>query len=176
MSIRRFRKPTVPWRAIFLVGAVTLLIVGRWCFPVGRTTLDPTRLTVASGIYVVESVTDSVRLVLRTDSAPAPLRIKLLATTIRDEGMAAAKLRELISEGQQVQVRFDRRRITEDTKELQAYIFVGDFCLNEELVRLGLAREDTHPSDSGPMIRRIKKAEQEAREQRRGVWSDVSED
>ena len=143
-----------------------------------RTTLDPTRVSAESGQYVVDSVLDSARIRLSHKDSDRHneevIEIALLATTVEDASRVAAELRDLIGENTTVDVRFDRRRISEDTKELQAYIFVGELCLNEELVRLGLAREDTHPSDAGPMIRRIKKAEQAAREQRRGIWESFN--
>jgi|GEM_PF-5203780 len=181
MSIRRFRKPRTPWRAILFVSGAALLVFVRCLYPVNRTTLDPTQVSAESGQYVVDAVLDSGRIRLSRDDdlhdghSEETVEIALLATNVEDATQVAARLRDLIGENATVDVRFDRRRISEDTKELQAYVFVGGLCLNEELVRLGLAREDTHPSDAGPMIRRIKKAEQAAREQRRGIWKSSND-
>jgi endonuclease YncB( thermonuclease family) len=44
--------------------------------------------------------------------------------------------------------------------------------LNEELVRAGLAHVSTYAGDSETMARRLRTAEQEAREIGRGIWSE----
>ena len=79
-------------------------------------------------------------------------------------------LAKLVDGVSQLELRFDRRRLTEDKTELQAYAYVGQLCLNQELIRSGVAKEATHPSDAGPMIRLLKSAEAEAREHHRGIW------
>lgn len=83
------------------------------------------------------------------------MRIRLLGIALSHPLEAAGQLRERIDAGQQqIRLRFDRRRL-DDTGTLLAYVFVDDVLLNEELVRLEFADPDTHPTDSGPMIRRI---------------------
>jgi len=51
-------------------------------------------------------------------------------------------------------------------------VFLADKMLNEELVRAGLAHVLAYPGDSESMTRRLRAAEQEARQSRRGIWSE----
>jgi len=48
----------------------------------------------------------------------------------------------------------------------------SDKLLNEELVRAGLARVSTFPGDSATMTRKLVNAEKEAKENKRGIWSE----
>jgi micrococcal nuclease len=52
-----------------------------------------------------------------------------------------------------------------------AYLYVGDKMLNVELVRAGLARVSHYPGDSATRHRLLIKAQDEARDARRGIWS-----
>jgi micrococcal nuclease len=83
---------------------------------------------------------------------------------------SAAFTRDFVA-GDRVQLRFDRRRIDRYQRYL-AYAYVGDRMLNEALVRAGLARVSVFPGDSASMTRRLRKAEEEAREAKRGIWSN----
>jgi micrococcal nuclease len=65
---------------------------------------------------------------------------------------------------------FDRERLDRFGRHL-AYVWVGDRLLNEELARAGLARYESHFHYSPVMKRRFQKAQQEAQEAHRGVWS-----
>ena len=67
-------------------------------------------------------------------------------------------------------MRLDRRRIDQYGRYL-AYVYVGDAMLNEELVRAGLARVSTYSGDSAPIERRLLRAQDEARQAGRGIWS-----
>ena len=69
-----------------------------------------------------------------------------------------------------VQLRFDRRRVDRYDRML-AYVFVDGTMLNEELCRAGLARVLVYPGDSESMARRMRKARDEARQAKRGIWS-----
>ena len=177
MGIRR-RRPRYRFLA-FALGVPILLIAMR-----SRGTapahIDPLRTGLASGSYAVASVESDGALSLIVErghdkfdgnSPPALARVRLIATEIVATDEAVALIRELIGK-QPVVLRFDRRRITEDTSELQAWVYVDEQLINAQLVRRGLARESTHPADAGPLIRMLKKAEQSAREQGLGIWSE----
>lgn len=69
-------------------------------------------------------------------------------------------------------VRLDRRRIDRYGRML-AYVSVGEMQLNEELVRAGLARVSLFPGDSASAARRLKQAEQEAKNAHRGIWRET---
>ena len=83
---------------------------------------------------------------------------------------ATCLTRDFVSDGT-VRLRLDRRRI-DRSRVFLAYLFVGERFLNEELVRAGLARADTRSGDSSTMVRRLQQAQIEARDARRGIWTD----
>jgi micrococcal nuclease len=85
------------------------------------------------------------------------------------DSKARALLKQLVV-GRTVWLQLDRRRLDDQDRYL-AYVFVDDLLVNEALVRAGLARVATYPGDSTSMLRRLQRAEREARRQRRGFWS-----
>jgi endonuclease YncB( thermonuclease family) len=72
-------------------------------------------------------------------------------------------------EGRDVTLEFDRQR-----KDLQghvlAYVYADGTLLNEELIRVGLARRDMGADVDRSMATRFRRAEEEARDTSRGVW------
>lgn len=174
MGARQFRRTMFPgWLGILLV-SVCLWLLFRPA-PNERM-LDPRHTQLPAGEYSVREVNDdgSLNLVI-PESVPADgsksAVVELLAVSLDDLENAATFLKQQ-TVGQRVRLRYDRRRLSEDQKRFQAYVFVGEMLLNEAVVRRGFASEATHSSDSGPMVRRIKKAEQFAREQKYGIWAD----
>jgi micrococcal nuclease len=71
-----------------------------------------------------------------------------------------------------VRLELDRERKDRFDRFL-AYVWADDRLLNEELIRAGLARARTEFSYSQAMKRRFRAAEAEARQNRRGIWSDA---
>ena len=69
-----------------------------------------------------------------------------------------------------MRLQFDKERLDRYDRFL-AYVFVGDRMLNEELARAGLARVELKFHYSSTMKNRFRKAEDEARTARRGIWS-----
>lgn len=69
-----------------------------------------------------------------------------------------------------VRLQFDKEREDKYGRKL-AYVFVGDEMLNEELLRAGLARYEHYFRYSETMKRRFRKARDEARDAKRGIWS-----
>jgi micrococcal nuclease len=78
--------------------------------------------------------------------------------------------REFLGDGV-VELRLDRRRMDRYDRFL-AYVYVEEQMLNEALVRAGLARADHYPGDSQQIARQLREAEEEAKQQRRGIWSE----
>lgn len=76
-------------------------------------------------------------------------------------------------EGKDVRLQFDLER-RDKYDRLLAYVYFGDFFLNEELLRAGLGRALLQFPYSDTMKRRFRKAQQEARDAHRGIWSDVT--
>jgi endonuclease YncB( thermonuclease family) len=101
-------------------------------------------------------------------AAPAGLA---LASGNGDPSAAAARFtRELVAEGP-VHMQLDRRRTRRDGV-LLAYVFVGPHMLNEELIGAGWALAAPEPGDSPSMANRLRRAQAEARQARRGIWRD----
>ena len=163
MTPRRFRVRPGPWRFIFAV--VGALALGRLIWDsVNRRPVNPATVVIAPGDHVVRRIRDNGLIEILIDSpTTVPERwveVRLLGIELVDGPQAVRKIRELIAD-QRVQLRFDRRRLDEDGV-LLAYVSADERLLNAELVRQGLAHEDTHAADSGPLVRQIKQAEAEA--------------
>ena len=69
-----------------------------------------------------------------------------------------------------VRLDLDKRRLDRFGRSL-AYVYVGNACLNEELVAAGLARVHTYPGDSMTMNRQLLRAQDEAQQRELGIWS-----
>ncbi len=80
-------------------------------------------------------------------------------------------VRRLVSlSGGQVRLEFDSV-LKDRYGRFLAYVYANDFFVNEELLRQGLARSRLEFSFSTSMKARFRRAEQEAREANRGIWS-----
>jgi micrococcal nuclease len=76
----------------------------------------------------------------------------------------------IFQQGGIVRLQFDRERMDHYGRFL-AYVWVGDKLLNEELIRHGLGKALTGYPYSESMKRRFRRAEEDARGARRGIWS-----
>lgn len=173
MNTPPFRRPRNRWHLVVPLAVVVLLLL--FCRPrPDRTRIDPRETIVLAGQYQVARVTPqgALDVIVPTSDGDRLAEVLLLGISIKNEQAVVDSLRQLT--GTPVRLRFDRRRVDE-TGTLQAYVFDGELLLNEEFVRRGIATEDTHPADSGPIVRRIKNAEQEAHEQGLGVWSKAAQ-
>ncbi len=170
------------------VAAVAVFLVARlahdrwWASP----TASPNR-PLREGLYLIVRVVDGDGLIVRehpteatSDETAQPVRVRLLGidcTETTEPDMDAESRRAELSvfterfvAGHTVRLQFDKRRVDRDGQYL-AYVFVEGVLLNEALVEAGLARVSTHPGDSLSVARRLRVAEQEARDQMRGIWS-----
>ena len=82
---------------------------------------------------------------------------------------ATAFTREFLAGGE-ARLSFDRERVDRFGRFL-AYVWVDERMLNEELVRAGLARFEAHFSYSQANKDRFRRAQQEARREHLGIWS-----
>jgi micrococcal nuclease len=82
---------------------------------------------------------------------------------------ATAFTREFVA-NRDVRLQFDRERIDRFGRYL-AFVWVGDLMLNEELLRAGLARWEPGFHYSQSMKSRFRKAQREAQQAHRGIWS-----
>ena len=74
--------------------------------------------------------------------------------------------------GGTVRLQMDRERQDKYGRYL-AYVWVGQRMLNEELIRFGLATAETGFRYSSSMKTRFRRAEAEAKDAGRGIWSSA---
>jgi micrococcal nuclease len=127
------------------------------------------------GLYTIQRVVDGDTLLMANG-----IRLRLIGVNCPESVKpdwpvepfgpeASAFTNEFVGQ-QQVKLQFDREREDRFGRML-AYVYVGDKLLNEELLRAGLARYESHFHYSESMKRRVRKAQDAARDARRGIWS-----
>jgi micrococcal nuclease len=89
---------------------------------------------------------------------------------VEEFGPEAHEFTESHVGGRTVRLEFDKER-EDKYGRILAYVYVDDWLLNEELIRAGLGRAIFKHPYSESMKRRFRKAQQEARNARRGIWS-----
>jgi micrococcal nuclease len=129
------------------------------------------------GVYRVERVVDGDTLDLAGGARVRLMGVDTPETVKRDHPVepfgpeAAEFTRRFVDEaGGTVRIELDREQVDKFGRFL-AYAWAGDRMLNEELVREGLATAETGFRYSESKKRRFRKAEEEARAARRGIWS-----
>lgn len=184
---RRFRRRTavrLPHILIVVVVLVALAAIG----PRGRLALyqlcgvreeasprHPESL--AEGVYRVGRVVDGDTLLLangarvRLIGADTPETVKPNHPVEPFGSEATRFTRQFVADGgSTVRLQFDRERLDRYDRFL-AYVWVGQRMLNEELIRAGLATAETGFRYSLAMKTRFRRAENDARAARRGIWS-----
>jgi len=177
------RRPRRTWLVFALFAGLALLRWGhdRWQ-GVPPPAYEP---PLAEGEYAVLRVVDGDTLLVAPPPGSAAasrreIRLRLLGIDCPESvkpnhpvepwGREAAEFTRQYVSGGAVRLRFDKRRLDKYDRYL-AYVFVADRMLNEELVRAGMAYVLVYPGDSESMARRLRAAEQEARQAQRGIWS-----
>jgi len=167
MSVRRRR-------AVVLLAALAVLIALRY-WQERPYRLPPEALS--EGTYRVERIVDGDTLLLanrarvRLQGIDTPETVKPNHPEEPFGREASAFTKRLVAEaGGTVRLQFDRERVDKYGRFL-AYVWVGDRMLNEELVRAGLATAETRFRYAAAMKTRFRRAEDEARAARRGIWS-----
>ena len=171
---RRIRHQPAPvvWAALLLA----CLVGGRYFRPLQQ----PEPQFFESGrLHRVERVIDGDTLLIAGGHRVRLIGVDTPETKHPDRpvdplGIKAAQFTREHVEGQQVTLRFDRER-RDRYHRILAYVFVGDWFLNEELIRAGHSRAETRFPFSQAMKRQFEKAEEAARESRRGMWADAGE-
>jgi micrococcal nuclease len=130
----------------------------------------------AEGTHVVERVVDGDTILF----APH-VRVRLIGVdapeTVKPDhpvepfGPEASQFTRHFVSGGTARLAFDRERVDRFGRYL-AYVWVDDRMLNEELLRQGLARYEPNFHYSDAMKRRFRKAEQEAKREHLGIWSE----
>jgi len=125
--------------------------------------------------YDVQRVVDGDTLLLTDRSRVRLMGVDTPETVKPDHpiekwGPEASAFTKKFVAGGRVRLQFDKEREDQYGRVL-AYVFVGDKMLNEELLRQGLARFTPQYRFSQSMKNRFRKAQEEARIHRRGLWS-----
>ncbi|HWA99661.1 MAG TPA: thermonuclease family protein [Pirellulales bacterium] len=131
----------------------------------------------AEGEYHVSRVIDGDTLLLSNHARVRLMGVNTPETVkpnhaIEPWGLEAKQFTEqfIAAAAGRVNLRFDRERVDRYGRFL-AYVWIGDQMLNEELLRAGLARFEPAFYYSGSIKLRYRKAQDEARAARRGIWS-----
>jgi len=135
----------------------------------------PSTSPLTEGLYRIKRVVDGDTLLLAGGE-----RVRLIGVdapeTVRPDhpvepwGPEASDFTKDFLAGGEVRLQFDRERLDRYERYL-AYVWVGDLMLNEELLRAGLATAELQFRYSSSMKTRFRRAEQEAQDDRRGLWS-----
>ncbi len=156
-----------------LGAAIVILLLARqfWDRPRASVPSDPP----AAGSYEVLRVVDGDTILFVPD-----MRVRLIGVNtpesvkpdhpIEPWGPEASQFTHDFLAGGTARLEFDRERFDQYGRFL-AYVWVGNQMLNEELLRAGLARWEPNYNYSGEKKDRFRKAQDQARDEGRGVWS-----
>jgi micrococcal nuclease len=131
----------------------------------------------AEGSYQVERVVDGDTLVLVGGHRVRLIGVNTPETVAPDRPVepwgpeASAFTRSFVGD-QSVRLQLDRERIDQHGRHL-AYVWNGNRLLNEELIRAGLGRYEPQFYYSPTMKRRFQKAQDSARRDGVGIWSET---
>lgn len=177
------RKPRMerrPWRRRNRKISLTAVVIAAAVFLLVRV-FDLTRDDAGGfsfdspGPYRVQRVVDGDTLVLDGGTRVRLIGVDTPETKhpnkpVEPLGPEASEFTRRHVEGRQVTLQFDRER-RDRYKRVLAYVYVGDWFLNEELIRAGFSRAETRYPFSTQMKARFRAAEAEAKENRRGLWA-----
>lgn len=160
-------RPRLPfWVALGLLVLILYRVVTTWQIP------PP---VVAPGQYWVERVVDGDTLVIAGGQRVRLIGVNTPETKdprrpVEPFGPEAAEFTRRHVAGRKVRLEFDRER-RDRYDRILVYLYVGDWFLNEELIRNGLGRAELKYHYSSVMKRRFRAAEEEARRECLGIWS-----
>ena len=164
-----------------------VLVVAKWVgMPVDFLFENGTQKTTTSqsadlpeGTYHVERVIDGDTLVLanatktrvRLIGANTPETVKP-KTPVEPFGPEASQFTQnaIARNENQVRISFDGDQVDKYGRTL-AMVWLGDTLLNEQLIRVGLARAQLQYNYSQEMKNRFQAAEYLAKREKRGIWS-----
>ena len=176
-AVRFGRRRRLPW----WVAVVLLLAIAARVWDQAQQPLPPPD-ALPEGEYQVERVVDGDTLLLANGA-----RVRLQGVDTREVferggtgkrldppepwGPEASEFTKKFIGDDRVRLQFDKER-QDKFKRYLAYVWVGDKMLNEELLRTGLAEHTPWYNYAKSKKDRFDDAEQEAKRQRRGIWSE----
>ena len=174
-------------KAFGILGVVILLlaiVVAKWAglpvdFLFENGTSSSQKADIVEGIYDVEYCVDgdTLRLAnasrtrIRLIGADTPETVKQ-GTPVQPFGPEASQFTKdaIAQNGNKVGITFDGDQIDRYGRTL-AMVWLGDTLLNEELIRVGLARAQLQYNYSREMKNRFQAAENLAKREKLGIWS-----
>ncbi len=180
--------PHVRWPGIRVLAVLVVVLFAGWRW-FGPSSPDSSwqmaaAKPLADGKYHCEYVVDGDTIVVwpYRETGPDPefsVTLRLLGINAPADGptfepygsAATAFLKERL-EGKDFQLQWDKRRIDRVGRRL-GYVYLEEVLLNQELVLQGLARVFAYPGDNGTIAQHLYRAEQAARLDKRGIWSDA---
>lgn len=155
---------------------ILLSLAGLWVFSrLGWLPEDLAPLPIDATEVLVERVIDGDTFVIQNNQ-----RVRLIGIDTPETkhphrppepfGAEASEYTRSAIEGKTVQLVFDRERY-DNYQRILAFVYFDGRFLNEELVRLGLARAQPQYPYRGDIKRRLLQAEQAAQDAGLGIWS-----
>lgn len=178
MARKSRRVNRVPRVAIVALGIAIFLLQRFGIWDRIQNQIDaviPTQsVTADDGTWRVIRVVDGDTLVLQNDERVRLIGVDTPETKhptkpVEPFGPEASAFTKRAVEGKVVQLKFDREK-RDRYQRLLAYVYVGDWCLNEELIRAGYSPCITRYPFDRAMKARFKLAEDQAKTSRRGLW------
>lgn len=175
--IGRKLRDMYPWICLFVV----LVMIASYLYK--QLTLPNEEPNLKEGVYNVERVIDGdtillsggIRVRLMGIDTPETVKPRSEVEPFGPEATAFTK-QAIAQNGNRVFIRLDCDRFDKYGRNL-AFVYLGEsdgegvVLLNEELVRAGLAKAIMTFNYSMSIKRRLYKAQKEAIENRRGIWS-----
>lgn len=170
MARRIARRRPLLW---LLLAVTAVLLVGRAVWPPGEP--PPPPVAIEGREYQLERVVDGDTLLLANRARVRLIGVDTPETVqpghpVEPWGPEATAFTRAFTERGTVRLQLDRERKDRYGRFL-AYVWVDGRMLNEELLRAGLARAKLGYPYSEAMKRRFRRAEREAKEHQRGIWS-----
>lgn len=166
---RRVRPPGIGAAVLVVVLAV---LFARYALESPRRIDSPT----SSEQVRVERVVDGDTLLLADRTRVRLIGVNTPETVKPDTppqpwGAEASQFTRDFLARRKVRLEFDEERLDQHGRTL-AFVWVGDKLLNEELIRAGLGRAEMHFHYASEKKDRFRAAQQEAKKQQRGIWSN----
>ncbi len=175
-SSRSLRLPRRPWQTLLLIVLVAAILAVRQWRPELFERTGPAA-SAEAGVRRVARAVDGDTLLLadskeyiRLIGANTPETVKP-NSPVEPWGPEASAFTKQFVAGGEVRLQFDGDARDKFGRTL-AFVWVGDRMLNEELLRAGLARAELKYRYSAEYKKRFQRAEAEARNAKRGIWSD----
>lgn len=173
------RRRGVPRAIVIALGLAIFLLQRTGIWDRIQNQIDaviPTQsVTEDDGQWRVIRVVDGDTLVLQNDERVRLIGVDTPETKhpskpVEPFGPEASSFTKRAVEGKVVRLKFDREK-RDRYQRLLAYVYLDEWCLNEELIRAGYSQCVTRYPFDRSMEARFQLAEDEARGSRRGIWS-----